>query len=108
MTIREYVERRGLVVRYLAIVWTLAILFAVFVFPERFALIKVWQAACYYPPILLLYVIFAATTKCPQCRANWGEMVWNAANPFSSSFPDQCPHCGMNLGETMQTRTGKS
>jgi ribosomal protein S27AE len=105
MTIREYVERRGLTIRYLATAWIAVILFAVFVFPERFALVTPWQAACYFIPIILLFVLIAATTKCPRCGADWAEMTWAVANPFSSERPDQCPNCGVSFGERMDGRT---
>ena len=103
MTIREYIERRGMAVRYVAIAWIVAVLFAVFVFPERFALVESWQAACYFVPILLLFQIVAATTKCPRCRTSLGELTWNVANPFSAEFPDQCPNCGVSFREAVDS-----
>jgi hypothetical protein len=101
VTIKEYIERRGMAIRYLATAWMVAILFAVFVFPERFALVETWQAACYAIPIFLLFQVLAATTKCPRCRTSLGELTWNVANPFSAEFPDQCPHCGVRFEEPM-------
>jgi hypothetical protein len=57
-------------VRYLAAAWIVVILFAVFVFPDRFANVDAWQIVAYNIPILLLYGILAAATKCPRCNAN--------------------------------------
>ena len=106
MTIREYVERRAMAIRYLAIAWIVAILCAVFVFPDRFANVEAWQVGCYIIPILLLYGVLAATTKCPRCNSGWGELMWKKANPVSSELPDHCPHCGVSFGERLDGRSG--
>jgi hypothetical protein len=104
-TIRQHVERRGMLIRYLAIVWIVVMFIAVFVFPERFALVEWWQAMCYYIPLFLLYFIFAATTKCPRCNASLGMMIEKVANPFSSDVPNQCPGCGVSFAERMDGRS---
>jgi hypothetical protein len=96
-TIRQYVERRALAIRYLAALWIVTIFIAAFGFPDRFANVEAWQVACYFIPILLLYGILAATTRCPKCHANWGRLMWNKANPVSSELPDQCPACGVSF-----------
>jgi hypothetical protein len=95
-------------IRYLAILWIVAMFIAGFGFPERFANVEVWQVACYYIPIFLLYVILAATTRCPRCHVRWGQLMWNKANPFSGELPDQCPSCGVSFSERMDGRSRRS
>jgi hypothetical protein len=105
MTIRQYVERRAMAIRYLAFLYIVTMFIAVFGFPDRFANVEAWQVACYWIPMFLLYSILAATTKCPRCLANWGQLMWNKANPFSSELPDQCPHCGVSFAERLDGRS---
>jgi hypothetical protein len=59
MTIMEYIERRGLAIGYLAIVWIVTMLLAAFVLPKRFAMVEAWQVA----------------------------LTWKVANPFSAESP---------------------
>jgi hypothetical protein len=61
--------------------------------------VEAWQVACYFIPILLLYAILAATTRCPRRQPSWGQLMWNKANPVSSELPDQCPACGVSFAE---------
>jgi hypothetical protein len=105
MTIGEYVKRRGLLLRYLAIALIAAATAAIFVFPEFFGLITRWEKAFCYLPVLLMYGILAMTTKCPRCQASLGESIYGAAIPFSSAVPDACPRCGVSFNEPMEGRS---
>jgi hypothetical protein len=107
MTIGEYVERRGLMLRYLAIALIAAALAVIFVFPEYFGLITRLQEAFCFIPALLLYGILAMTTKCPRCHASLGESVNAAAIPFASSVPDSCPRCNVSFNEPMKGTRGE-
>ena len=102
MTIGEYVEHRGLMLRYIAIALIAAAIAAIFVFPEYFGLITKWKEAFCFFPVFLLYGILAMTTKCPRCDASLGESITAAAIPFSSSVPDACPRCGVSFNEPME------
>jgi hypothetical protein len=107
MTIGEYVERRGLMLRYLSMALIAAAIAAIFVFPEYFGVITRWKGAFCFLPVLLLYGILAMTTKCPRCRAGLGESINAAAIPFSSSVPDACPRCGVSFNEPMEDTKGQ-
>jgi hypothetical protein len=104
MTIGEYVERRGLMLRYLAIALTAIAVGAIFVFPEYFDQAMRWKEVFCFLPILLLYGIFAMTTKCPRCHASLGESINAAAMPFSMA-PDACPGCGVSFKEQLDGST---
>jgi hypothetical protein len=101
MTIGEYVDQRAKAIRYLAVLWLVTHLFAVMVFPERFANFEFWQIACYQIPFFLLYYILARTTRCPRCHQRWEELVWKKANPVSSEMPDRCQSCGVSFDEPL-------
>jgi hypothetical protein len=107
MTIGEYNERRGLMLRYLSIALIAAAIAAIFMFPEYFGLITKWKEAFCFLPVLLVYGILAMTTKCPRCRAGLGESINAAAVPFSSSVPDACPRCGVTVNEPMDDAKGQ-
>jgi hypothetical protein len=107
MTIGEYVERRGLMLRYLAIALIAAAIAAIFVFPEHFGLLTRWKEAFCFLPVLLMYGILAMTTKCPRCHASLGESINAAAIPFSS-VPDACPRCSVSFNEPMEGNRGQS
>jgi hypothetical protein len=107
MTIGEYVQRRGLVLRYLAIALIAAAIAAIFVFPEYFGPITRWQKAFCFIPVLLLYGILATITRCPRCHASLGESINAAAIPFSSWGPGACPSCGVSFNELMEDAQGQ-
>lgn len=102
MTIGEYVERRGLMLRYLAIALIAAGLAAMMVIPEYFGQITKWMKVALFLPVALLYGALAMTTKCPRCHASLGESINAAAMPFSTA-PDACPSCGASFREPMDS-----
>jgi hypothetical protein len=109
MTIGEYVESRGLALRYFAIALiAVTLLLAVFVFPERFDQITSWQQALCFVPVLALYAIFSVTTNCPRCHASLGDSINAVAIPFSSTRPDRCPRCDVSFDEPMDSPDRKA
>jgi hypothetical protein len=106
VTIREYIERRGLVLRYLAMALMATMFFvAVYVFPRLFDQITRRERAVCFLPVLALYGFFAVTTKCPRCHANLRESIEAVAMPFSSLTPDRCPQCDLGFDEPMNHGT---
>jgi len=102
MTIRDYILKRSLAIRYLGIVWVITIAVAAIALPERYANVDAWQAACYLIPIYLLYGIVGFATKCPRCQTNLGVMTVRMANPFAHEFGDQCHKCSVRFGEPIE------
>jgi hypothetical protein len=106
MTIRGYINRRAMLIRYAGLLWTITVLLAVVVAPERYANVDVGHVVGYFVPILALYAL-AFATRCPRCRFNLAEMTWNIANPFSSEAPTKCSNCGVSLDEQMESPTNR-
>lgn len=101
MTIREYINRRAMLIRYAALLWVIAVLLAVIVAPERYANVEVAQVVAYFLPIVALYAL-AFATRCPTCRFPFAEAILKTANPFSSEAPDNCPNCGVSFDEPVE------
>lgn len=101
MTIGEYVTKRGLALRYVAIAALIVAYGAMFVVPKYYGTVTRGKLMICAIPAFILFGIFARVGKCPRCRASLGDSIMNAATPFSSEVPDACPKCGLSFNEPM-------
>jgi len=104
MTIRDYIVKRSLVIRYCSIAWVITVAAAAITLPERYANADAWHAAGYLIPVYLLYGIVGFTTKCPRCQTNLGVVTLQMANPFTYEVDDKCHGCDVRFRESVGSR----
>jgi hypothetical protein len=102
MTIRDYIQRRGKMARYVGFAYIVVLMIAAFtLFP---ALMSdngtLWMVVAMLPLVAVYYVI-GQLTKCPRCQTSLYLMAMQTANPFGGEIPNFCPHCGVSLDEPM-------
>jgi hypothetical protein len=102
MTIREYVEGRGTLIRNLNFCWIGVMVALIFIFSTlsdhpRF----IWFVVVFAALIAISHTI-AWKTKCPRCLASLYVVAIRASNPFYLSTSCDCPNCGVSLNESME------
>jgi hypothetical protein len=103
MTIREYVGRRGRLVRNLSFFWIVLPVALVFAFPVQAKTSGIaWLVVGYLAMVAVRYAI-AWQTKCPRCSASLHKITMKAAGPNFGGTIDSCPHCGVSLDEPMES-----
>ena len=88
MTIREYIERRAMVV-------VVVIVLALLVFPDVIAMFGTGGMLVGLVPIFALYYAIGRWTNCPRCKGSLSKMMTEAVFTLTN-VPDKCPHCGVS------------
>ena len=89
MTIREYIERRAMVV-------ALIIVLASLVFPDVIAMFSTGGMLVGLVSILALYYAVGRWTNCPRCKGSLSKTMTEAVFTLTN-VPDKCAHCGVSL-----------
>jgi hypothetical protein len=89
VTIREYIERRAMVV-------VVVIVLALLVFPDVIAMFGTGGMLAGLVPIFVSYYAIGRWTSCPRCKGSLSKTMTEAAFTLTN-VPDKCPHCGVSL-----------
>ncbi|HWS61798.1 MAG TPA: hypothetical protein VN325_03500 [Steroidobacteraceae bacterium] len=89
MTIREYIERRAMVV-------VVVIVLALLVFPDAIAMFGTGGMLVGLVPIFALYYAIGRWTNCPRCKGSLSKTMTEAVFTLTN-VPDKCPHCSVSL-----------
>jgi hypothetical protein len=89
VTIREYIERRAMVV-------VVVIVLALLVFPDVIAMFGTGGMLVGLVPIFVPYYAIGRWTNCPRCKGSLSKTMTEAVFALTN-VPDKCHHCGVSL-----------
>jgi hypothetical protein len=107
MTLRERIERRGMLIRTHLVVFVLgALVGACLLFPELAGgTTEIVKISIGYVIVIAICIVLAARVTCPRCGNTLAEYVVAAANPYSAEvMPDSCRRCGLSLDVEVDKR----
>jgi hypothetical protein len=101
MTIREYAQGRGKLLRIFSASWVGVVLILAFAVRPYLTLedLRAWICAAMIP-IFAVPMAIGWMTKCPRCNGRLSTVVYSVVRGYG--VPDSCPHCGVSLDEPME------
>ena len=100
MTIREYAQGQGRLIRLFTVLWIILLLilgFSIRPYVEREDL-RLWILAAMIP-LFVITTAIAWAVRCPRCKRSLSTVVYAMVHGWGD--PDACPYCGVSLDEQM-------
>jgi len=99
-TIRQYVQSRVRLARYVAVSWIIVLLIAaITIFPVLASKDGFGWTFIGLLPLVAAYIVIGWWTKCPRCKGSLLPVVF--ARRSGTHVPSACPRCGVSLDEQM-------